>query len=850
MNRTEIIEHDSFDSETRSRIVEEEERVLARVHKNVAARSLRPVNDGIDYDAELLSLRDQINEARLEDVPPLIEEMERLTEVAARRAKVTEGGVDSDSPYFGRLVLEENERRREVLIGRSTYLDPRTGIRIVDWRDAPVSRIYYRYEEGDPYEEQFGGREVHGEVLTRRSLSISGGVLRRIGSPQGTFVRAIDGDWRSVGESASRLHGGQGAAMRPEGHHKPAQPARGQLGTGIEGREDRFLPEITALIDPRQFELITKSDAGLVVIQGGAGSGKTTIGLHRLAYLAFQDPKRFRPDRMLVLVYNDALVRYISRVLPALGAGGTPVATYERWARKQRNLHLRELPDRYDDDTPSAVTRLKKHPAMLRVIDDFVARAISRYEAWLEESLGTLDGRAQVLAFLHESAGAPLAVRIARLSKWLGGGLDASDAKQVQPAPSSVALRHAVDRVARRARRDLLDITAAWAEILTDREALRAAFDTYAPGELDEDDLRTAMKWCNERCGAVLAEIETRRDEAEHATDAKKRGEEQDPDSERPALKLVHRKRGGGDDDGDLDDDDDDRSMGVDGAAESEPARLDREDDALFLRLYQRLRSPLMRGKERLSYEHILIDEAQDLSPVELAVVMGTSTKARSVTMAGDVAQRLHMNNGFKDWTQLLEAIRPRRIGNPRESAPIAVEPLKVQYRSTHEIIEFAQEVLGPLADPEGGHAIRAGAPVELFRFAHSGEAVAFLGEALRDLMQSEPRASIALIARYPEQADIYYRGLVNAEVPYIRRIAEQDFPFKPGIDVTDVKQVKGLEFDYVVLLEVARGSYPINDESRHLLHIAATRAAHQLWITTSGEPSLLLPQSLRDRAF
>src|SRR5690606_7026381 len=116
---------------------------------------------------ELLALRDQINEARLEDIPPLIEEMERLSEVAARRAKVTEGVVDPRSPYFGRLVLEEGDRKREVLIGRSTYLDSKTGIRIVDWRDAPVSRLYYRYEEGDEYDEEFGGREVTGEILTR-----------------------------------------------------------------------------------------------------------------------------------------------------------------------------------------------------------------------------------------------------------------------------------------------------------------------------------------------------------------------------------------------------------------------------------------------------------------------------------------------------------------------------------------------------------------------------------------------------------------------------------------------------------------------------------------------------------
>ena len=90
-----------------------------------------------------------------------------------------------------------------------------------------------------------------------------------------------------------------------------------------------------------------------------------------------------------------------------------------------------------------------------------------------------------------------------------------------------------------------------------------------------------------------------------------------------------------------------------------------------------------------------------------------------------------------------------------------------------------------------------------------------------------------------------FAHGLKKAEVPFLRRIARQDFPFKAGIDVTDVRQVKGLEFDYVVLLEVSNASYAEDDEARHLLHIAATRAAHQLWVTTPGRVSPLLPASL-----
>ena len=213
-----------------------------------------------------------------------------MQQVAARRAKVTDSQVDASSPYFGRLLLEEGDRKREVLIGRATFLDSKTGVRIVDWRDAPVSRIYYRYEEGDDYEEQFGDRDVEGEVLLRRALSIGQAQLKRIGAPQGTFIKKGSGDWKRAGASATTLQGGQGAAMRPEKHHKP-----GTLGTGEgDDGEDKSLAEVTALIDARQFELISRATSGLVVIQGGAGSGKTTIGLHRLAYLAFQDRRRFR----------------------------------------------------------------------------------------------------------------------------------------------------------------------------------------------------------------------------------------------------------------------------------------------------------------------------------------------------------------------------------------------------------------------------------------------------------------------------------------------------------------------------------------------------------------------------
>ena len=221
-------------------------------------------------------------------------------------------------------------------------------------------------------------------------------------------------------------------------------------------------------------------------------------------------------------------------------------------------------------------------------------------------------------------------------------------------------------------------------------------------------------------------------------------------------------------------------------------------------------------------------------------MLLDTASAGRSVTIAGDKAQKMIFDNGFVDWPQLLED-----AGLPH----VAIQPLKITYRSTRQVMDLARHVLGPLHDPSDDLIARDGAPVSYFGFSDMGEAVAFLGEALRNLMQREPTASVALITRYPQQAQAYYEALHIAEVPRLRLVARQDFSFVPGIDVTDVRQVKGLEFDYVVVLDPTRQNYPARDEARHLLHIGSTRTAYQLWLICSGEPSELIPESLTDIA-
>jgi DNA helicase-2/ATP-dependent DNA helicase PcrA len=767
-------------------IVGEEQHLLQIVLRKLDAAAPRKSRAPVDDASSLIELRDQLATAKPEDQGSILEQMHRIEALSRQRGKGDSPPVDRKSPYFGHLRLEEGGKRRDVLIGARSYVEPGGGVQIVDWRNAPVSRLFYRYEEGDAYEERLGDRLVEGEVLARRTVAIVDSELRRVAAPQGTFSRDFKtGAWRQVSAQTARLQiarDGSAATMIPArpAHGKPAaaappSAARGKLGLDDSGqrRPDRHLPAIAALIDPRQFELITQPSSGLIAVQGSAGSGKTTIGLHRIAYLAFAEPRRFRPDKMLIIVYQRALAAYVSRVLPALDVDGVPVMTFAAWAEATRKATLPLLEAPVTDETPPLVMRAKSHGAMLRILAD-------RQEgvaAWCRAELAKLAqdpaagaAAGDALAAWDATPAGPVDARVTAFAQW------------VRDSSLDAAPRAALENVGRALRSRTRDVTGEWASLLTDREALRAGFAKHAPGVFSDGQIDDVHRWCVAR------------------------------DRLRTGGKLE--------DDG-------------------EGFAFDAEDDALLLRVYQLQRGPLSAGKGAapLSYEHLMVDEVQDFSPLELAVLLDTTSKQRSVTLAGDTAQAIAPEHGFSNWTELLADLG---IAHER------VEPLRVSYRSTREIVELAEHVLGPLQGDVRPVAPRAGAPVEAFGFGSAGECAEFLSHALKELVRVEPEASVALLARHPEQALLYYDALSRAEVPALRLVADQDFSFTPGIDVTDVRQTKGLEFDIVILLDANESSYSVSDEARRLLHVAMTRAAHQLWVTYTSTPSPLLPAGLR----
>jgi DNA helicase-2/ATP-dependent DNA helicase PcrA len=683
-------------------IVQEEVALLCEVAARLEAAAPEHAPSETSLVAELEHLRESIRDGgtKEEDRASLMQQFDRHSALLTQlRSAERAAAVDTMSPYFAHLKLREKNGLQDILIGKTTRLLP--DYPIVDWRNAPISRVFYRYRQGEEYEEEIAGRMKEGVVVARRTVAIRDRQLRRIDAPEGIFQidDGSEGGWRRSEREAPRLAGGEGAALRAHDVDGGEPRRLGTGGRGFRRRADKHLPDIAGLIDPQQFDLITKPSSGFVVIRGTAGSGKTTVALHRIAYLAYDDPRVDSPDT-LFLVFSQALRNYVSHVLPALQVTRVQVRTFHDWASELVRRLFPRVPHAIRDSTPGVVHRLKLHPVLMSALE-----------------------------------------------------------RHVHATPGKATARQVLDD---------------WASTLMNRTLLAEVVAAEAPGAFSDDELKRAADWARARHDDLLAWL-------------------------------------GGD--------------------ESVQAELDEEDEALLLYTWQLRIGPLPgRGERPLRYKHVAIDEVQDFAPIEVRVLLGCLDERRSITLAGDTQQHLVEHGGFRSWSEFLQQLGLEGT---------EVNTLEVSYRCTHEIASFAVTVLGDLReDATPPKTTRSGPPVELFRFTDHGACVAWLADALKDLVVQEPLASVALLTPSHELSRLYFNGLQTSEVPKLRIVENQSFTFAPGIEVTEVEPVKGLEFDYVVLVEASATSYPDSAQSRRRLHVGATRAVHQLWLTSVGTPA------------
>ncbi len=676
-------------------MVDEEEALLAAVRGALAARraALRADENLV---GRLRDLREEALESTTKDLPTLFQEMGVVRAVMERARP--DALPDPAAPYFAHLRIREGSEARDYCLGRHTFVDRAAGVRVVDWRYAPVAALFYRYREGEEFEERFPGRLAEGVVVARRVVVVDRAGLARISTADAALARGPDGRWRATRGERASLGGGAGRAARP-----------GALGTGAGARDRAAAPEVTALLDAEQYAAVSAPPDTALVVLGSAGSGKTTVALHRLARIAFEDPRRFPPSRLQVVVPEIGLARLAARLLEPLGLAKAQVRTLDAWSRGTFQSVFGVPPPRLCEEPPPLVSRLKRHPALF---------------AALRRRPRLADARPALL----------------RLRRELG-------------------------------------------DLLVDRAFLEAVV-AGAAGGLPTTAIEETLRHTRLQLAPP-------------------------PDE---ALRGI----------------DPDRRETLDGKPVSEDTpeavagTLDPEDLPILLFLATR-----PGGAAGRRTAHLVVDEAEDVSLFELSV-LGRALAGRSVTVAGDESQQTF--SSYAGWPDAVAALGVDRAETVR---------LETTYRCPRPIAEVAHALLGPVAPDRPPRAGRAGAPVSRFDFPTEAHAHLFLAGAVRDLVEREPQASVAVIAHAAEVARAFHRLL--ADLPEARLALDGRFTFRPGVDVTDVASVKGLEFDYVIVPDASARAYPESDEARRRLHVAVTRAAHQLWIAAPGNPSPLL---------
>lgn len=618
-----------------------------------------------------------------------------------------------NQPYFGVLELSDDKLGElSYCLGRQSFFDAGSRVLVIDWRDAPVSRLYYEYSSSEAYEEEIRGKERTGLVKTKRQVEIVKEELRKIVEKEITLIREGDG-WRKEG-------GKTGVIFRKE------------------EKGDHRLPEVTALISREQFQSIANPESSLVLLQGGAGSGKTTVGLHRIAYLNYQDPERFKANRMLVVVFNRSLQQYISKVLPDLGVeGGVHVETYHSWAGKI--FWAAKLAISYSSAAiPSPVARLKKSPFMLTLMERYLEGLMEKARIWLIDQLGQYG----------EPDLDDLTAQIRSASVFQ----DFHKALANRSGVFACIRRETREKLFPRLLQRLNDHETDLHRALGDSELLEGVSKELGL-KAGAGDFEQLMKW------------------QKHLRDAK---------------------------------------------------QIDFSDTGILLWLMQK------KGvlAARPGYSHIMVDEAQDFSEVELAVLLHAADEHQSLTICGDMSQKIKGEFDFAGSDGFAGFVKSeqQRMGNGR----ICADSLVIGYRATRPIMELAWYVLG---EKPSMTVHRDGAPVRILLTQSYEQSLERSKEILAAYLKERPQALVAVICRYKADTDRVFESLKTLGLDKLRRHSRDDFVFTPGIIVTNSHQIKGLEFSAVLVFNPAANQYRDDRENRMLLHVVLTRAADHLWL-------------------
>lgn len=555
------------------------------------------------------------------------------------------------------------------------------------------------------------------------------------------------------------------------------------------------LHDIVATIQAQQYRIIRSPLEQLLIVQGVPGSGKTIMALHRLSYLLYNHSEQLR--RVLVLAPNRLFLNYLEGVLPALGDFGIPHRTFNEWV-------IQHLGENVEFEVQDEMLEALLDPAL-----DPTDRTLRLRNARHKGSLAMGSLLERYVSHLYNNVlrdSPPLSVSI-RLRK-------PDHHQEVVEVQRSVAqLRQFLDDARglplnkRRERVESAIAQEMSREVVRRAEQLRI----IAPSKLEE--FRTHVY------KVVEGQVRTYFSEwiAQNVSVAYRRLLR--------TPELLHELGRELFSPWDLE------MMAHTAPTQRTPFHFSDLAGLLYLKL-------LLDGRDDALYDHIVVDEAQDLTPLHFKV-LSQYCRNGSMTILGDLAQGIYHYHGLEKWENLIPAVG---------EADIHQETLQQSYRATQEIAEFANNLQRCLGVPDENLAVplaRQGQPPMLHKMQERSEMIALIPQLLARA-QAEGWRSIAIIGKSLHHCNAINKALAAQGFSEFQFLSERDSLYEGGSVLLPTYLAKGLEFDVVLLVDADNTTYRPEQLDAALLYVAITRAAHCLHICWQGTLSPLLQATPR----
>ena len=651
--------------------------------------------------------------------------------MSSTATKITNIARMKEKPYFARIDFKEDKKpnKEKLYIGKVGVTDLDGNVVITDWR-APVSTLYYDANLGKVEYNAPEGK-IKGELSLKRQIIIQNKNVEEI----------FDVDSVSDDE-----------LLKP------------YLGASADNR----LKNIVASIQSEQNNIIRKSIEENLIVQGVAGSGKTTVALHRIAYLMYNNANRYKANQFMVIGPNRFFINYISNVLPDLDASNAVQVTYEELASDFTCEKLifedstKKLSDIIDKKAPKDYLKFKSSLKYKELLEKY----LNNYEKTVISDTGVIINNIQVLSkdevmeTFNEVIGECLEQRLDMTARVLSNRIKNDDT------------------IYNRVKNRMLELEKNEENIDKKRKIAKQELDML------KDLTNTGFEKQIKKYVSIsnLKSINIYKEFVENVD------------------KLY------------LENDVDINSLKENTLKSLKSRIIENEDIAaiMFIRLY------LFGNGEYKNIKCVVIDEAQDFGIFSYFVLKKLLSNA-TFSIFGDMAQGIYSYRAIGDWNEIKEnVIFDADFLN-----------LKKSYRTSIEIMNEANKVSEAIGLGRANPVIRSSGPIIKTNIEKDKEALYIVNRVKE--YQSQGFKSIAIV--YKDQTNMMeLNRLLKKEKIESEIIYKDQEKYNGGVCILTSYLSKGLEFDVVIIADADDSIYLSNNIlDMKLLYVAMTRALHKL---------------------